>query len=113
MEQNSEIELNYARFWVKVFEVSIVLQMISFAKFLADRIGTFDVCEKDRMFGVARSLSFGWNLLHRGMNVKVQGKPIRIYFTFIKLSAFCYGCGRRGIFSMLVRLLTRILLIVT
>ncbi|KAJ8430330.1 hypothetical protein Cgig2_015387 [Carnegiea gigantea] len=73
----------------------------SFAEFLGSKIGTFAACEEEFMLGADKSLCFQVDVdvckpLRKGINVKIDGKQLWIFFKFLKLPNFCYGCGRLG-----------------
>jgi len=100
-EQLSDIEFYHAQFWVKAYDIPAMRQTLSFARVLGDKIGSFLGCEMEDMNGADRSLCFRVNVdirkpLRRGISVKINEKSLWIYFKYIKLLDFCYGCGRVG-----------------
>lgn len=53
------------------------------------------------MFGIGKTLCFRGDMdvyrpLRRGIYIKVANKQVWIRFKYVKLSNFCYGCGRLG-----------------
>ncbi|KAJ8421907.1 hypothetical protein Cgig2_013809 [Carnegiea gigantea] len=73
--KDKEFVLNKARFWAKAYKVPAICQTSSFAKFPGDRIGSVASCKEENM----------------GINMKVKGRPIWIYFKCLKLEDFCHG----------------------
>ncbi|KAJ8433507.1 hypothetical protein Cgig2_018041 [Carnegiea gigantea] len=101
LEISSEVQFTTARFWVKAYDVPAKKQNISFAKNLASNIGELVDCDEATMMGFDKALSFRVDIdiskpLRRELNVMIAGKPTWIRFKYIKLSDFCYGCGRLG-----------------
>ncbi|KAJ8437482.1 hypothetical protein Cgig2_002983 [Carnegiea gigantea] len=59
-------------------------------------------CEEMSLFGADRYLCFRVDIdarkpLRMGINVKGEGKQIWVYFKFLKLPDFCYGCRELGL----------------
>ncbi|KAJ8422345.1 hypothetical protein Cgig2_006315 [Carnegiea gigantea] len=97
LEQTLEIKFTY----VKAFDVPGIRQTKKFAEFLGSQIGTFVDCDDSMMLGADKSLCFRVDIdverpLHRGVSVKMGGKPMWIKIKYVKLPKFCYRCGRLG-----------------
>ena len=89
------------RFLVKAYNVPEKKQTTSSARTLASNIGELVNCDEATMKGVEKTIYFRVDIdiskpLRKGINVVVVGKPIWIWFKYVKLLAFCYGCGKLG-----------------
>ncbi|KAJ8444308.1 hypothetical protein Cgig2_019866 [Carnegiea gigantea] len=101
LEVPSKVKFHTARFWVKAYDVPGKKQTIFFALVLASNIGTFVSYDEATMFGVDKALCFRVDIditkpLKRGIYIKIANKQLWIKFKYVKLSEFCYGCGKLG-----------------
>lgn len=100
-EQLSELMFSEVRFWFKAYDVLAVWQTKTFREFLGSKIDSFAGYDDDLVFGEDRSLCFRIDVnvgkpLRWGINVRMEGKQIWIYFKYLKLPDFCYGRGKLG-----------------
>ncbi|KAJ8452677.1 hypothetical protein Cgig2_005013 [Carnegiea gigantea] len=93
LEVPSEVEFCIARFWVKAYDVPGEKQTISFAQVLASNTSTFVSCDEATMFRVGIDIS---KPLRRGIHIQIADKQLWIRFNYVKLSEFCYRCGKLG-----------------
>jgi len=97
----SEVSFSTARFWVKAYDVSGMKQTVFFTQMLASKIGVFVSCDETAMFGVDKALCFRVDIditkpLRHGTYIRIANKQIWVKFRYVKLSDFCYSCGRLG-----------------
>ncbi|KAJ8434317.1 hypothetical protein Cgig2_009942 [Carnegiea gigantea] len=100
-EKYSEVVFETVRYWVKVYDVPAIKQTKPFAECLASTIGSFVSVDDDNLIGVDKSLNFVANIninkpLRRGVRVKVNGQPLWFNIKYVRLSNFCYACGKLG-----------------
>lgn len=98
-EQPSEFSFDCVRFWVKVYDVPGLRQTPEFAEYLGNLLGIFVDCEGDVYSAVDKSINFRLDLkidkpLRRKWRLKVDGELIVIWFKYVKLSDFCFACGK-------------------
>lgn len=100
-EQPSEMAMNTAEFWTRVYDLPLKLRTDATAKKLGDTIGKFvEVDTKDgnrmgKFLRVKAEIDL-MKPLKRGTVIKFQGKSLRVFFKYERLPNFCYTCGRIG-----------------
>lgn len=100
-EQPSELAMDRASFWVRVYDLPLKLRSEGIAKKLGNSMGMFeemDLKEINRM-GKFLRLRASINLtkpLKRGSKLHFQGKDIWVDYKYERLPNFCFACGRIG-----------------
>ncbi|XP_058774619.1 uncharacterized protein LOC131648902 [Vicia villosa] len=100
-EQPFDLDLHFSSFWVRIYDLPLILRSETMEKKLGNIIGIFeemDVRETSRNGRFLR-IKFTTDLkesLKRGTVVTFKGKKIRVHFKYERLPTFCFICGRMG-----------------
>ncbi|XP_058784267.1 uncharacterized protein LOC131659014 [Vicia villosa] len=100
-EQPSDLSMHYSSFWVRIYDLPLMLRSETMAKKLGGIVGTFeemDIKEAHRNGRFLR-IKVMVNLkepLKRGTVVTFKEKKIRVHFKYERLPTFCFVCGRIG-----------------
>ncbi|XP_058784594.1 uncharacterized protein LOC131659420 [Vicia villosa] len=100
-EQPSELDLHFSSFWVRIYDLPLVLKSDTMAKKLGNIIGTFEEMDAKEAHRNGRFLRVKVTLdlkepLKRGTVVTFKEKKIRVHFKYERLPIFCFICGRMG-----------------
>lgn len=100
-EQPSDLEMNTVAFWIRVYDLPLKLRTDVMAKRLGDSIGVFDEVDQKKENRSGRFLRIRTRMdlrkpLKRGTVVKYQGKNLKVFFKYERLTTFCFVCGKIG-----------------
>jgi hypothetical protein len=100
-EQPSELAMDRASFWVRVYDLPLKLRTEGMAKKLGNNIGNFEEMDMKECNRIGKFLRIRVSLdlrkpLKRGSKLNFQGKEIWVDFKYEWLPNFCFCCGRIG-----------------
>ncbi|XP_058752497.1 uncharacterized protein LOC131625674 [Vicia villosa] len=100
-EQPSELNMHFSSFWVRVYDLPLILRSETMAKKLGNIMGSFEEMDSKEAHRTGRFLRIKVliNLkepLKRGTVVTFKDKKIRVQFKYERLPLFCFVCGRMG-----------------
>ncbi|XP_058762169.1 uncharacterized protein LOC131635558 [Vicia villosa] len=100
-EQPSELNMNFGVFWVRIYELPLMLRSNTMARKIGNIIGSFeemdprDACRKGCFMRIKVTMDLQ-QPLKRGTIIKFKEKYRRVHFKYERLTAFCFACGRIG-----------------
>ncbi|XP_058774390.1 uncharacterized protein LOC131648672 [Vicia villosa] len=100
-EQPSDLNMHFSSFWVRIYDLPLMLRSETMAKKLGNIIGTYekmDVKEahrNDRFLRIKVTLNLK-EPLKRGTIITFKEKHIRVHFKYEILPTFFFVCGRMG-----------------
>ncbi|XP_058733973.1 uncharacterized protein LOC131605657 [Vicia villosa] len=100
-EQPSELKMHYGSFWVRIYELPLMLRSETMARKIGNIIGVFEemdgreTCRTGRFLRIKVTIDLK-NPLKRGTVVKFKEKDKRVHFKYERLPTFCFMCGRLG-----------------
>ncbi|XP_058746134.1 uncharacterized protein LOC131619008 [Vicia villosa] len=100
-EQPSALNMHFGVFWVRIYELPLILRTEAMEKKIGGIIGDFEEMDQKEAH------KNGWFLrvkvkmdlkqpLKRGTVVKFKDKTLRVHFKYERLPTFCFVCGRIG-----------------
>ncbi|XP_058752316.1 uncharacterized protein LOC131625473 [Vicia villosa] len=100
-EQPSDLNMHYGSFWVRIYELPLILRSETMAKKLGSILGEYEEMDSREAFKNGRFLRVKVTLnlkdpLKRGTIVKFKEKNLRVHFKYERLPTFCFVCGRMG-----------------
>ncbi|XP_058725488.1 uncharacterized protein LOC131596762 [Vicia villosa] len=100
-EQPSELNMHYGVFWVRVYELPLMLRSEAMAKKLGGILGKFEEMDMKEANRNGRFLRIKVTMdlklpLKRGTVVRFKDKNLRVFFKYERLPTFCFVCGRLG-----------------
>lgn len=100
-EQPSTLNMHFGVFWVRIYELPLILRYEAMAKKLGSILGTFeeldqrDAHRNGRFFQTKVTMNLK-KPLKRGTVVRYKDKNLRVHFKYERLLTFCFVCGRIG-----------------
>ncbi|XP_058776207.1 uncharacterized protein LOC131650519 [Vicia villosa] len=100
-EQPSSLNMHYGSFWVRVYELPLMLKTEAMAKKLGGILGVFEEVDQKDAHRNGRFLRIKVTLdrklpLKRGTVVRFKEKNSKVFFKYERLPTFCFICGRLG-----------------
>ncbi|XP_058765441.1 uncharacterized protein LOC131638928 [Vicia villosa] len=100
-EQPSNLNMHYGMFWVRVYDLPLMLRSETMARKVGQILGTFEEMDTKEGHRSGRFLRIKVkidlnNPLKRGTVVRFKEKTHRVYFKYERLPTFCFVCGRIG-----------------
>ncbi|XP_058775391.1 uncharacterized protein LOC131649656 [Vicia villosa] len=100
-EQPSDLNMHFSSFWVRVYDLPLMLRSETMAKKLGNIIGSYEEMDVKEAHRNGRFLRIKVTLnlkepLKRGTVVSFKEKKIRVHFKYERLPTFCFVCGRMG-----------------
>lgn len=100
-EQPSELAMNRASLWVRVYDLPLKLRSEAMAKKLGNILGMFEEMDMKEVNRMGKFLRIRTSLdltkpLKRGSKLHFQGKDIWVDYKYERLPNFCFVCGRIG-----------------
>ncbi|XP_058732884.1 uncharacterized protein LOC131604465 [Vicia villosa] len=100
-EQPSELNMHFGTFWVRVYELPLMLRSEAMAKKLGGILGDFEELDTKEAHRNGRFLRIKVNIdlrkpLKRGTMVRFKEKNLRVHFKYERLPTFCFVCGKLG-----------------
>lgn len=100
-EQPSELAMNRASLWVRVYDLPLKLRSEAMAKKLGNILGMFEEMDMKEVNRMGKFLRIRTSLdltkpLKRGSKLHFQGKDIWVDYKYERLPNFCFICGRIG-----------------
>ncbi|XP_058749387.1 uncharacterized protein LOC131622377 [Vicia villosa] len=100
-EQPSDLNMHFSPFWVRIYELPLMLRSEAMARKIGSIIGTFEemdtreACRNGRFLRIKVTVDLKLPL-KRGTMVKFKEKNLRVHFKYERLPTFCFVCGRIG-----------------
>ncbi|CAI8612526.1 unnamed protein product [Vicia faba] len=100
-EQPLYLNLHSSSFWVRIYDLPLMLRYESMAKKLGNIIGSFEEMDVKEAHRNGRFLRIKVSVdlkepLKREAMVTFKERKIRVHFKYERLSTFCFVCGRMG-----------------
>ncbi|XP_058757456.1 uncharacterized protein LOC131630719 [Vicia villosa] len=100
-EQPSELNMHFGVFWVRVYELPLMLRSEVMARKLGGILGKFEEMDTKEANRIDRFLRLKVTIdlkmpLKRGTVVRFKDKNLRVFFKYERLPTFCFVCGRLG-----------------
>ncbi|XP_058782089.1 uncharacterized protein LOC131656370 [Vicia villosa] len=100
-EQPSELNMHFGTFWIRVYELPLMLRSESMARKLGGILGDFEEMDLKEAHRNGRFLRLKVKVdlkkpLKRGTVIRFKEKNLRVYFKYERLPTFCFICGRVG-----------------
>lgn len=100
-EQPSEMALDSAPFWVRVYDLPLKLHSEGIAKKIGNMVGKFlemggKNCNRMGKFLRIRTAINLKKPLKKGSKIHFQGRDILVDYKYERLPNFCFACGRIG-----------------
>ncbi|XP_058759552.1 uncharacterized protein LOC131632844 [Vicia villosa] len=100
-EQPFDLDLHFSSFWVRIYDLPLIVRSDTMARKLGNIIGTFEEMDfreahrNDRFLRVKVMMDLK-EPLKRGTIVSFKEKKIRVHFKYERLPTFCFICGGMG-----------------
>ncbi|CAI8606586.1 unnamed protein product [Vicia faba] len=100
-EQPFDLTMHFETFWVRIYELPLMLRPEAMAKKMRDILGSFEEMDMkdahpiDRFLRIKVTIDLR-NPLKRGTVVKFKEKSLRVHFKYERLPTFCFVCRRIG-----------------
>ncbi|XP_058751474.1 uncharacterized protein LOC131624535 [Vicia villosa] len=100
-EKPSDINMHFASFWVRIYELPLKLRSEAMAKKIGSTLGNFEemdlreVCRNGRFLRIKVILDLKLPLKGETV-IKFKEKNLRVHFKYERLPIFCFVCGRLG-----------------
>lgn len=100
-EQQSDLNMHYGVFWVRVYELLVILRSEVTTKKLGGVLGKFEEMDlkeghrNRRFFRIKATMDLKLPL-KRGTMVFFKEKNPSVHFKYEQLPTFCFACGRLG-----------------
>ncbi|XP_058747000.1 uncharacterized protein LOC131619963 [Vicia villosa] len=100
-EQPSALNMHFGVFWVRIYEVPLILRSEVMARKLDGILGTFEELDQREAHRNRRFLRIKVTMNHkeplkRGTMVRFKDKNLRVHFKYERLPTLCFMCGRIG-----------------
>ncbi|XP_058732735.1 uncharacterized protein LOC131604305 [Vicia villosa] len=100
-EQPSELNMHYGTFWIRVYELPLLLRSEAMARKLGGILGEFEELDTKEVHRNGCFLRIKVNIdlrkpLKRGTVVRFKEKNLRVHFKYERLPTFCFICGKVG-----------------
>ncbi|XP_058777199.1 uncharacterized protein LOC131651559 [Vicia villosa] len=100
-EQHPDLNMHYGTFWVRIYELPLMLRSEAMAKKLGGILGEFEELDTKEAHrnGIFLRIKVTIDLkksLKRGTVVKLKEKNLRVHFKYERLPTFCFVCGKLG-----------------
>ncbi|XP_058727051.1 uncharacterized protein LOC131598472 [Vicia villosa] len=100
-EQPTELNMQYGSFWVRVYELPLMLRSEVMAKKLGGILGEYEEMDQKEAHRNGRFMRIKVKIdlkkaLKRGTVVRFKEKNLRVHFKYKRLPTFCFVCGRIG-----------------
>ncbi|XP_058749873.1 uncharacterized protein LOC131622870 [Vicia villosa] len=100
-EQPSGIDMHFGTFWVRVYDLPLLLRSEPMAKKIGDILGSFEEMDMKDAHRNGKFLRIKVKMdlkkpLKRGTVVRYKEKSHRVFFKYERLPTFCFICGRVG-----------------
>ncbi|XP_058761605.1 uncharacterized protein LOC131634999 [Vicia villosa] len=100
-EQPSNLNMHFGVFWVRVYDLPLMLRSEAMARKLGGILGTFEEMDLREAHRNGRFLRIKVSLdlkqpLKRGTVMQFKEKNLRVHFKYERLPTFCFTCGRVG-----------------
>ncbi|XP_058746370.1 uncharacterized protein LOC131619274 [Vicia villosa] len=100
-EQPADLNLHTGIFWVRVYELPLVLRIEAMARKLGNILGDYVEMDSKEAYRIGRFLRLKVSMdlqkpLKRGAIVKFKEKNLRVHFKYERLPTFCYIYGKIG-----------------
>ncbi|XP_058782243.1 uncharacterized protein LOC131656565 [Vicia villosa] len=100
-EQPSDLNMHFVVFWVRIYELPLMLRSETMAWKIGGILGTFEEMDQKDAHRNGRFLRIKVKMdlklpLKRGTVVKFKEKKLRVHFKYKRLPNFCFACGRLG-----------------
>ncbi|XP_058741861.1 uncharacterized protein LOC131614267 [Vicia villosa] len=100
-EQPSALNMHFGTFWVRIYELPLMLRTESMARKLGGILGSLEEVDQNEAHRNGRFLRIKVSIdlnqpLKRGTMVRFKEKNLRIYFKYERLPTFCFVCGKVG-----------------
>ncbi|XP_058727213.1 uncharacterized protein LOC131598649 [Vicia villosa] len=98
-EQPSDLDMHFGVFWVRIYDLPLMLRSEAMARKLGSLVGKFeeldmrDACRNGRFMRLKVTIDLKLPL-KRGTMVKFKEKNVRVHFKYERLPTFCFVCGR-------------------
>ncbi|XP_058774623.1 uncharacterized protein LOC131648907 [Vicia villosa] len=100
-EQPLELNMHFGVFWVRVYELLLMLRSEVMAKKLGGILGKFEEMDmkeankNERFLRLKVTMDLKMPLKH-GTVVRFKDKNLRVFFKYERIPTFCFVCGRLG-----------------
>ncbi|XP_058734335.1 uncharacterized protein LOC131606068 [Vicia villosa] len=100
-EQPSDLKMHYGEFWVRIYELPLMLRSETIAKKMGNILGEYVEMDQREAHRNGRFLRVKAKIdlkqpLKRGTVIRFKEKNLRVYFKYERLPTFCFVCGRLG-----------------
>ncbi|CAI8609824.1 unnamed protein product [Vicia faba] len=98
-EQPSDLNIHFGVFWVRIYEVPLMLRSEAMARKLGGILGVFEEMDQKEAHKNGRFLRIKVTIhlkqpLKRGTIVRFKDKNLCVHFKYEILPTFCFICGR-------------------
>ncbi|XP_058755793.1 uncharacterized protein LOC131629007 [Vicia villosa] len=100
-EQPSVLNMHFGSFWIRIYELPLMLRSEAMAKKIGGILGEFEKMDQKEAHKNGRFLRIKVTMdlklpLKRGTVVKFKEKALRVHFKYERLPTFCFVYGRIG-----------------
>ncbi|XP_058746072.1 uncharacterized protein LOC131618942 [Vicia villosa] len=100
-EQPSALNMHFGVFWVRIYELPLMLRTEAMARKLGGILGSLEEVDQNDAHRNGRFLRIKVSIdlkqpLKRGTVVRFKEKNLRVFFKYERLPTFCFVCGKVG-----------------
>ncbi|XP_058783570.1 uncharacterized protein LOC131658275 [Vicia villosa] len=100
-EQPSYLHMHFGVFWVRIYDLPLMLRLKAMAKKLGGILGEYEDMDQKEAHKNGRFLRIKVKIdlkqpLKRGTMVCFKEKNLRVHYKYERLPTFCFICGRLG-----------------